>query len=82
MRTLEFERAMLRATNTGYTAVIDHHGVVTASIAPHTQGVVDGVVEGRRGLTPFARWASHLGLWPLWLLGGALVVASSRGTRL
>jgi len=82
MRTLEFERPMLRATNTGYTAVIDHRGVVTAAIAPHTQGAVDGVVEGRRGATPFARWAAQLGLWPLWLLGGALVLVSSRRTRL
>ena len=24
-------------------------------------------------LTPFARWAGQLGLWPLWLLGAALL---------
>ena len=73
MRTLEFERPMLRATNTGATALIDHRGKVTASLAPYTQGVVDGVVEGRVGLTPFARWAAHLGLWPAWLLAAAVV---------
>jgi apolipoprotein N-acyltransferase len=82
MRTLEFERPMLRATNTGATALIDHRGVVTASIPPHTQGVVDAVVEGRRGLTPFARWAGAFGLWPAWLLGAALVFAAwRRSTR-
>ena len=78
MRTLEFERPMLRATNTGATVVIDHLGAVTAAIPPHTQGVVDAVVEGRKGLTPFARWAGLFGLWPAWLLGAALVLGTSR----
>ncbi len=65
MRALEFERPMLRATNTGATAVIDHRGVVTAELPPYTRAVLDGRVEGRTGLTPFARWASWAGLWPL-----------------
>jgi apolipoprotein N-acyltransferase len=78
MRTLEFERPMVRATNTGATAVIDHRGVVTASIAPHTQGVLDAVVEGRTGITPFARWAAALGLWPAWILGAGVVLLAWR----
>jgi apolipoprotein N-acyltransferase len=78
MRTLEFERPMLRATNTGATAVIDHRGRVTAALAPHTQGVLDAVVEGRVGLTPFARWAGHLGLWPAWLLALGVVALAFR----
>ncbi len=74
MRTLEFQRPMLRATNTGATAVIDHEGHVTHRLPRFTQGVLDGTVQGRRGLTPFARWAERFGLWPLWL-GAALTVA-------
>ena len=70
MRALEFQRPMLRATNTGATAVIDHHGVVTHALPPFTQGVLDARVEGRKGLTPYAWWASRFGLWPL--LGVAL----------
>ncbi len=81
MRTLEFQLPMLRATNTGATAVIDHRGRVTAAIAPYAQGTVDGVVEGRRGLTPFARWAAAFGIWPAWLLGAGLVLVLARGTR-
>ena len=83
MRTLEFQLPMVRATNTGATAVIDHRGVVTAALAPHTQGVIEAVVEGRRGSTPFARWAGAFGLWPAWLLGaGAVGLAWRRCTRL
>ncbi|MBP6405896.1 MAG: apolipoprotein N-acyltransferase [Proteobacteria bacterium] len=69
MRALEFERPMIRATNTGATVIIDHRGVVTHSLARHTRGVLTGVVEGRTGATPFARWVSRLGLWPLWAFG-------------
>ena len=47
MRTLEFQRPMLRATNTGATAIIDHRGNVVASLAPFTRGVLEGQVQGR-----------------------------------
>jgi apolipoprotein N-acyltransferase len=81
MRALEFQRPMLRATNTGATAVIDHRGSVTYALAPHTQGVLDGEVQGRTGLTPFAMWASRFGVWPLWLLGAVIVLLAVRGAR-
>ena len=41
MRTLELQRPMMRATNTGATAVIDHRGVVTATLPPFTRGVLE-----------------------------------------
>jgi apolipoprotein N-acyltransferase len=76
---------MLRATNTGATAVIDHRGVVRHALAPHTRGVLEAMVQGREGLTPFASWASRLDLWPLWVaasLGVALAAWRRRvGTR-
>ena len=80
MRSLELQRPMLRATNTGATAVIDHRGVVTAALAPFTRGVLMAQVQGRTGLTPFARWAGAGGLWPLWALA-ALGCALPRGRR-
>lgn len=73
MRALEFERPMLRATNTGATAVIDHRGVVTAALPPAVQDVLLAEVQGRDGITPFARWVSQWGLWPLWLCCVAVV---------
>jgi len=68
MRSLELQRPMLRATNTGATAVIDHRGVVQAVLPAFTTGVLVAAVQGREGLTPFARWSAAAGLWPLWLL--------------
>jgi apolipoprotein N-acyltransferase len=72
LRALEFERPMLRATNTGATVIIDHHGVVTHSLARYTRGVLTGEVEGRNGITPYAWWVARAGLWPLWLLFAAI----------
>ena len=74
MRSLELQRPMIRATNTGATAIIDHGGVVAAMLAPQTQGVLQGRVQGRQGVTPFAAWAGRWGLWPL-VLVAALVLA-------
>ncbi len=68
LRSLELQRPMLRATNTGATAVIDHRGVVLQTLPPFTVGVLNATVQGREGLTPFARWAAAAGLWPLWAL--------------
>ena len=81
MRALEFERPMIRATNTGATVIIDHQGRVTHALARHTRGVLTGEVEGRTAITPYARWVSRLGLWPWWLLGLAIVALAVRRQR-
>lgn len=73
LRALELGRPMLRATNTGATAAIDHRGVVTHQLARLTQGRLVAQVEGREGLTPYARWAGRWGLWPVWGLCLAVV---------
>ena len=78
LRALEFQRPMVRATNTGATAVIDYTGRVTAALPRFTQGVLDASVEGRTGLTPFAWWAARFDLWPLWALGLAVIALSAR----
>ena len=80
LRALEFGRPMLRATNTGATAAIDHQGVVTHALARLERGRLEAEVEGRSGLTPYARWAAPWGLLPLWLVcaGLVLVIAGLR----
>ena len=81
MRTLEFERPMLRATNTGATVIIDHTGHVTASLPRTTRGVLVGDVQGRTGTTPFAWWVARFGLWPIWILAIAIVLIAVRAQR-
>ena len=74
---------MLRATNTGATAVIDHRGRVLAQLPAHTRGVLQAQVQGRTGAaTPYAWWAGRFGLAPLWLGGLALALLMAwRGRR-
>jgi apolipoprotein N-acyltransferase len=55
MRALETARPMIRATNTGMTAAIDHRGRVIAGAEPYSRTVVAARVDGRSGLTPYAR---------------------------
>jgi apolipoprotein N-acyltransferase len=59
MRSLETGRSMLRATNTGVTAVIDHRGRVQA-VAPQFETTeIDAEVRGRSGATPYVRWGNY-----------------------
>ncbi len=82
MRTLEFERPMVRATNTGATAVIDYRGQVTHLLPRATRGVLLAQVQGRSGaVTPFAWWAARWRLEPLWLLGAICLLAGLLARR-
>ena len=68
-RALETGRMMLRATNTGATAIIDAHGSVLAH-APHfTETVLEGVAQGSQGSTPYVRF----GNWPFILFSLTLL---------
>jgi len=80
MRALEFQIPMLRATNTGATAIIDHTARVVQELPPFKRAVLTGPVQGRAGLTPYARWASQAGLWPL-LAGAVLLLAVAAAWR-
>ncbi|MDP9043186.1 MAG: apolipoprotein N-acyltransferase, partial [Pseudomonadota bacterium] len=81
MRSLEFQLPMLRATNTGATAVIEADGRVSASLPSSVQAVLLADVQGRHGVTPYAWWAARAGLWPLAGLGLATVAAAARRGR-
>ena len=51
---------VLRATNTGATAIIDPHGNLIAQ-APHfTQFALNGMAQGYGGTTPYVRWGNWL----------------------
>jgi apolipoprotein N-acyltransferase len=58
MRAIETGRPMLRATNTGMTAVIDASGAITQRLAPFTEGALVAQVQGRGGATPYVRYGN------------------------
>ena len=71
MRALETGRMVLRATNTGLTAIIDPQGRLLASLPPFTSGSLSGSIQGYAGSTPYVRWgnAAVLALWGLLAAG-------------
>jgi apolipoprotein N-acyltransferase len=80
MRALESGRMMLRATNTGVTAIIDERGRVSA-VAPEFETVVlHGSIRGRSGSTPFVRWGNAAALL-LAALMAAVALLAARAAR-
>jgi apolipoprotein N-acyltransferase len=57
MRALENGRWLLRSTNTGISAILDHRGDVVGVVPPFERGAFTAEVQPRRGATPFV----HLG---------------------
>ncbi len=78
LRAMELGRPMLRATNTGATAIIDYRGQVLHELPRLQRAVLSGVVQGRNGITPYAWWTARFGLAPLWLLLLALLTVQVR----
>jgi apolipoprotein N-acyltransferase len=59
-RALETGRYMLRATNTGITAIIDQRGRMVNEAPEFERATVNGDVQGYAGATPFVRWGNRL----------------------
>ncbi|MFO1179643.1 MAG: apolipoprotein N-acyltransferase [Ottowia sp.] len=81
MRALEFERPVLRATNTGATAIVDAQGRITQQLPRLTRGVLRGAFQGGTGITPYAAWAARWGLAPLWGAAALIVLAAAATGR-
>ncbi|MGD9888568.1 MAG: apolipoprotein N-acyltransferase [Halothiobacillaceae bacterium] len=64
MRSLETGRWMVRATNTGISALINQHGEVVARTPQFEQAVLRGEITPMQGATPFVIF----GAWPVWIL--------------
>jgi apolipoprotein N-acyltransferase len=78
-RALETGRFMLRATNTGVTAVINQRGRIVRAAPEFKRAVVSYRVQGFEGATPYVRWGNH-GVLALagGLLGAAFVINRRR----
>lgn len=74
MRAIETGRYMLRATNTGITAIVDPRGAVAGRLPAFTEGVLEGRVRGYAGATPYV----HAGDVPV-IVGALLVLALTLG---
>ena len=72
MRTLETGRPMLRSTNDGATAIIDHRGQIVQVLPFYTQGVLTATVRGTAGMTPYIRFGNLAFL----ALGGLALAAA------
>jgi apolipoprotein N-acyltransferase len=81
MRALEMRRPMLRATNTGATAVVDARGRVQAQLAPFTLGVLSAQVQGMRGWTPYILFGNTLVLTAALLVLGGVWYGAKRRAR-
>lgn len=77
LRAMENGRWMLRAANTGISALIDPDGAIVARARQFEMEVVRGEVEPRRGLTPYQRW----GDLPLWVGAGVLLLGAALWQR-
>ncbi len=78
MRAIETARPMLRATNNGVSAIIDHHGTLLATSPQFEVAVLDGEIQPQQGATPYVR----AGNWPvLFALLSVLLVCVSRNVR-
>ncbi len=81
MRALESGRAMLRATNDGVTALIEHDGSVLATLPQFQPDVLTGEVQPRTGLTPYVRFGNGPILAVLWLGVVFIAVLHRRSSR-
>lgn len=59
MRALEASRSMLRATNTGITAIISPRGKIVDQSPQFETHVLNGVVQPRVGATPYVRVGNY-----------------------
>jgi apolipoprotein N-acyltransferase len=82
VRAAEAGRYLLRATNTGVTAVIDPDGRVVDSLPQFHAGVLKGMVRGYTGATPYARVGNWLVVVSALVALLAVLVASPRRAML
>ena len=77
LRAKETGRPMLRATNTGISAIIDYDGAILARSAQFEAAVVTGSVFPRQGATPYVR----LGNYPVIILSSLILLTGWLGSR-
>lgn len=72
MRALETQRYLVRSTNTGITALVNHKGEIIKQIPTNQRATLTAMAQTRQGLTPFMM----LGIWPLLILSFCILAIS------
>jgi apolipoprotein N-acyltransferase len=80
MRAVETGRFMLRATNTGVTAIINQHGRVEAELPLFKQGALEGMAQPYVNATPYVRVGNFLvlALCAISLAAGVMIFMRQR----
>jgi apolipoprotein N-acyltransferase len=82
LRAREAGRDLLRAANTGPSAVVNHRGEVAAQTPQFTRAVLPATFQPRTGATPYVR----LGDWPILVLCAIMIamgaIVGRRETKL
>lgn len=81
MRAIETGRYMLRATNTGVTAIIDARGDVLARLPQFKEGILSGEAQGYAGATPYVKWGNPPVVVACFALLAVLVILRRRAPR-
>jgi apolipoprotein N-acyltransferase len=82
LRAVEEGLPMIRAANTGVSAVIDAYGHVLASLDMMQEGIIDHPLPNPRQATPYNRWGDAMLLALLAILScGLLISGVSIGRR-
>ncbi len=82
MRALETERWLLRSTNTGVSAILDHRGKIVGRVPFFQRGTFSAQVQPRRGATPFVQLGNRLAIGLAFLmLAISIPYARRKGPR-
>jgi len=77
VRAKEFGLPVLRSTNNGVTAFIDHHGIIMSSAPQFEDAVLSADIQLTNGITPYREY----GDLPIWLFFITLAVSSYISNR-
>ena len=78
MRALENGRYVIRATNNGVSALVDHQGKVIKALPRFEPGILRGEVMKMQGTTPYSRF----GHYPILVFMTLLLIAQKIRQRL
>lgn len=80
VRAKEFGLPVLRATNNGVTAIVNHEGDIQSQLPQFKEGVLRDTIVIVEGITPYRRY----GDWPIWILailGMAIAILVKNNTQ-